>query len=268
MEKYNNYLVLNKKKLIISITSFLIIFSLFIWSISAINAPEITQGGINVSKNILYGILTPSKDKIFSLASDSVIYLLFETIMIAFLGTLIGAFIAIFFAFIGANNLTPKPIYFTIRIILTIIRTIPALVYGIMVIKITGPGAFAGVITFSIVSIGMMAKLYIEDIEEISTGLLEVSEVAGLTWFKKVRLVIFPQVFNSIVSTYIYRFEINLRDAAILGLIGAGGLGTPLILAMGEQRWHDVGAYLLGLIILVLIVEVISTKVRSKLTRG
>ncbi len=268
MEKYNNYLVLNKKKLIISIISFIIVLTLFIWSIGAINAPEITQGGIEVSKNILYGILTPSIDKIFSLSKDSVIYLLFETIMIAFLGTLIGAFIAMFFSFVGSNNLTPKPIHFTIRIILTIIRTIPALVYGIIVIKVTGPGAFAGVITFSIVSIGMMAKLYIEDIEESSTGLLEVSEVAGLNWIKKIRLVIFPQVLNSIVSTYIYRFEINLREASILGLIGAGGLGTPLMLAMGEQRWHDVGAYLLGLIILVLIVEFISTKVRAKLTRG
>ncbi|MFV0288019.1 MAG: PhnE/PtxC family ABC transporter permease [Mycoplasmatales bacterium] len=266
-KKYEKILV-TKKNSSLPIFVLVLIGILFVWSLTAIKTVEISEGGVKVAQNILLGIVTPATDKIFSLANDSVLILLIQTIMIAFLGTLIGALIAILFAFLGASNLTPKYVHKTVRYILSIIWTIPALVYGLMVIKMTGTGPFAGVITFSIVSIGMIAKLYIEDIEELSDGLKETAQVAGLTWFKTVRLIIFPQVVNSIISTYIYRFEINLRDASILGLIGAGGLGTPLILAMSEQRWHDVGAYLLGLVILVLIVEFVSTKIRIKLTRG
>ncbi len=254
----------NYKKII----SFALMFIIFIWAFVGISGPNVPEGGLEIAKNIFVSIFTPSLDLIFSLDKQSVLYLLLETAMIAFLGTLIGAVISLFIAFLGASNLMPNWFTKIIRLLLSIIRTIPALVYGLMVIKMTGPGPMAGVVTFSIVSIGMISKLYIEEIEEISKGLKETAQVAGFSWFKTVRLVVFPQVFNGIVSTVIYRFEINLRDASILGLIGAGGLGTPINLAMAEQRWHDVGAYLLGLIILVLIVEFVSTKVRAKLTRG
>ncbi len=254
----------NYKKII----SFIVIFIIFIWAILGISGPNVPEGGIDIAKNIFISIFTPSLDLIFSFDKQSVLYLLLETAMIAFLGTLIGAVISLFFAFLGASNLMPNWFTKIIRLFLSVIRTVPALVYGLMVIKMTGPGPMAGVVTFSIVSIGMISKLYIEDIEEISKGLKETAQVAGFSWFKTVRLVVFPQVLNGIISTVIYRFEINLRDASVLGLIGAGGLGTPINLAMAEQRWHDVGAYLLGLIVLVLIVEFISTKVRAKLTRG
>ena len=263
--KYETVLA-SKTKNYKSFILLILVFLLFFWSLMSIDPSNPPESGMAIAKNILLGILTPSLDLIFSLNEQSVLYLLFETVMIAFLGTLIGALISIIFAFLGASNLTPKFVHKCIRLFLSIIRTIPPLIYGLMVIKVTGTGPFAGVVTFSIVSIGMISKLYIEDIEEINSGLKEKADVAGLTWFKTVRLIVFPQILSSIISTYIYRFEINVRDAAILGLIGAGGLGTPLILSMSEQRWHDVGAYLLGLIILVLIIEFFSTKIRNKLT--
>ncbi|HAK42175.1 MAG TPA: phosphonate ABC transporter, permease protein PhnE, partial [Clostridium sp.] len=84
----------------------------------------------------------------------------------------------------------------------------------------------------------------------------------------KVRYGILPQLFTNFVSTAIYRFEINIKDASTLGLVGAGGIGAPLIFAMNAFNWDEVGAILCGLIILVLAVEVLSTKVRNKLARG
>ena len=84
----------------------------------------------------------------------------------------------------------------------------------------------------------------------------------------KIRYGILPQLFTNFVSTVIYRFEINIKDASTLGLVGAGGIGAPLIFAMNSLSWDEVGAILCGLVVLVLIVEYVSTKVRNKLARG
>ena len=109
---------------------------------------------------------------------------------------------------------------------------------------------------------------YIEAIENLDISILDSMDAAGCTGFQKIRYGILPQLFASFMSTAIYRFDINLKDATVLGLVGAGGIGAPLIFAMNSYRWNDVGALLLGLIILVLVVEYFSTKIRTKLVRG
>ena len=98
--------------------------------------------------------------------------------------------------------------------------------------------------------------------------ILESLDAAGCTTFQKIRYGILPQLTADFTSTIIYRFDMNLRDATVLGLVGAGGIGAPLIFAMSSYRWNEVGAILLGLIVLVLIIEWISAKIRVKLARG
>ena len=137
-----------------------------------------------------------------------------------------------------------------------------------MFLRVTGPGAFSGVLTVSVVSIGMISKLYIEAIEDLDKRILESLDAAGCNTFEKIRYGILPQLFTDFASTVIYRFEINIKDASTLGLVGAGGIGAPLIFAMNDFNWSKAGAILLGIIILVLIVETISTKLRTKLARG
>jgi phosphonate transport system permease protein len=137
-----------------------------------------------------------------------------------------------------------------------------------MFIRVTGPGPFAGVLTLSVTSIGMIAKLYIEAIEELDQGIIEALDAAGCTGFQKIRYGILPQLTTNFLSTTIYRFEINLKNASVLGLVGAGGIGAPLIFAMTAYNWHEVGAILIGLIVLVLLVEFFSGKIRNKLARG
>ena len=97
---------------------------------------------------------------------------------------------------------------------------------------------------------------------------LESLDAAGCTTFQKIRYGTLPQLTADFTSTIIYRFDMNLRDATVLGLVGAGGIGAPLIFAMSSYRWNEVGAILLGLIVLVLIIEWISAKIRVKLARG
>ena len=148
------------------------------------------------------------------------------------------------------------------------VRTVPAFVYGLMFIRVTGTGAFAGLMTMSLCSIGMVSKMYIEAIEDLDEKILESLDAAGLNSWQKIRYGILPQLMPNFASTAIYRFDINLRDATVLGLVGAGGIGAPLIFAMNAYRWREAGAILVGLTVLVLFVEWISTKIRVRLTRG
>ncbi len=245
-----------------------IVVALIIWSGSAVETSGATNGGGQIAWNVIKGIFTPDLSFLFNFTTSGVPYLMLETICIAFLGTIVGAILSVPLAFISASNLTPKPIAFVGRIFIMAVRTIPAFVYGLMFIRVTGPGAFAGLLTMGVCSIGMISKMYIEAIEDLDTHVIESLDAAGCDTWQKIRYGILPQLMPNFASTAIYRFDINLRDATILGMVGAGGFGAPLIFAMNAYRWNEAGALLAGLIILILIIEFISTKIRIKLTRG
>ena len=227
-----------------------VVVALLIWSGSAVETAGTTQNGAVIAWNILAGIFHPDTDLLFNFTTQGVPYLLLETICIAFLGTIVGAIISVPLAFLSASNLTPKPVAFVGRIIIMAVRTVPAFVYGLLC------------------SVGMVSKMYIEAIEDLDVRVLESLDAAGCTTWQKIRYGILPQLMPNFASTAIYRFDINLRDATVLGLVGAGGIGAPLIFAMNSYRWEEAGAILAGLIVLVLIVEWISTKIRVKLARG
>ena len=246
----------------------LVIVLLLLWSGSAVKITQAAGSGWEIAKRILSGIFHPDTSLLFSFSKQSVGYLLLETFCIAFLGTVVGALISLPFSFLAAPNIVPKPIALIGRFVIAAIRTIPAFVYGLMFIRVTGPGAFAGLLTMSLTSVGMVSKMFIESIENLDPGILESMDAAGCTTFQKIRHGILPQLAPDFSSTIIYRFDMNLRDATVLGLVGAGGIGAPLIFAMSSYRWNEVGAILLGLIILVLLIEALSSRIRKKLTRG
>ncbi|MGO1224175.1 MAG: PhnE/PtxC family ABC transporter permease, partial [Leuconostoc falkenbergense] len=148
------------------ITAAIIVLIALVWSSSAVN-------GWRIGWNILEGIVTPDKDLLFGGGDTGVAYLVLQTIAIAFLGTLVGAIIAVPLSFISATNIVPKPVVVVTRFVIMAIRTVPSLVYGLMFIRVTGPGPFAGVMTLAVVSIGMISKLFIETIEDLDSGILE-----------------------------------------------------------------------------------------------
>ncbi|MGN0342491.1 MAG: phosphonate ABC transporter, permease protein PhnE [Roseburia sp.] len=245
-----------------------IIVAILVWSGDAVEAGTASGSGLEVAANIISGIFHPSTAIIFNLTTSGLPYLLLETFCIAFLGTVVGAVVSFPLSFLSASNIVPRPISIVGRALIGAIRTIPAFVYGLMFIRVTGPGAFAGLLTMALCSVGMVSKMFIESIEDIDKRILESLDSAGCTTFQKIRYGVLPQLTADFASTIIYRFDMNLRDATVLGLVGAGGIGAPLIFAMSAYRWNDVGAILLGLIIVVLIIEQISSRIRTKLTRG
>ena len=246
-----------------------ILVGLIAWSATA--ATDATGGaasGGQIAVSILSGIFHPDMELLLNFTDEGVLYLMLETVCIAFLGTVVGAILSIPFSLISASNLMPKPIAFVGRMCIMAIRTVPSLVYALTFVRVSGMAPFAGLMTMALSSIGMVSKMYIEAIEDMDVKILEALEAAGCTTFQKVRYGILPQLIPSFASTAIYRFDINLRDATVLGLVGAGGYGAPLIFAMNAYRWNEAGAILAGLIILVLAVEFISTRIRVKLARG
>lgn len=238
------------------------------WSSSDIHFNGLTVTGTEVAKGILHGVFSPDIKLMFGTGETDVPYLLLQTIAIAVLGTLIGAILAIPFAFLASTNIMPKPVAYLFRVIILLIRTIPSLVWALMWIRVTGPGAACGVITQSVCSIGMISKMYITAIEDLDTHILESLDAMGCNAFQKIRYGVIPQLTASFISTTIYRFDINLKDATTLGIVGAGGIGASLVQCLNSRRWAMVGAFVWGLMILALVIEFFSTRIRRKLAHG
>ena len=238
------------------------------WSSKDIRFTGLTATGTEVAKGVLHGVFGPDFNLMFGGSDTDVPYLLLQTVAIAVLGTLIGAILALPFAFLASFNIMPKPGAHVVRIILLMIRTIPSIVWALMWIRVTGPGAACGVITQSVCSIGMISKMYITAIEDLDTHILESLDAMGCTPFQKIRYGVIPQLTASFISTTIYRFDINLKDATTLGIVGAGGIGASLVQCLNSRRWAMVGSFVWGLMVLVLLIEFVSTRIRRKLAHG
>ncbi|MBQ2948276.1 MAG: phosphonate ABC transporter, permease protein PhnE [Clostridia bacterium] len=246
----------------------LIVAALLSWSGTAIEFEGFASKGIEVAKGVGNGLIHPDMGLLLNLTTEGVPYQLFQTVAIAVLGTLIGGILAVPFSFLASDKIVPKWVAFFANAIILLIRTIPSLVWALVWIRVTGPNAFCGVVTQSVCSIGMISKMYITAIEDIDVRILESLDASGCTTFQKIRYGILPQIIPNFISTVIYRFDINVKDATTLGIVGAGGIGAALIQCINSSRWSMVGAYLCGMVILMLFIELFSTKIRNKLTRG
>ena len=246
----------------------LIVASLLTWSGTAVKFGGFATKGIEVAKGVGNGLLHPDTNLLFNLTTEGVPYQLFQTVAIAVLGTLIGGLLAVPFSFLASDKIVPKGVAFITSAVILIIRTIPSLVWALVWIRVTGPNAFCGVVTQSVCSIGMISKMYITAIEDIDVRILESLDASGCTAFQKIRYGILPQIIPNFISPVIYRFDINVKDATTLGIVGAGGIGAALIQCINSSRWSMVGAYLCGMVVLMLFIEFFSTRIRSKLTRG
>ena len=220
---------------IVNLLIVLIVVCLVGWSASSIQFKGMTSTGTEVAKGVLHGVFSPDKALLFGTGDTDVPYLLLQTVAIAILG---------------------------------MIRTIPSLVWALMWIRVTGPGAACGVITQSVCSIGMISKMYITAIEDLDTHILESLDAMGCNAFEKIRYGVIPQLTASFISTTIYRFDINLKDATTLGIVGAGGIGASLVQCLNSRRWAMVGSFVWGMMVLVLVIEFISTRIRRKLAHG
>lgn len=187
------------------------------WSASSVTFKGFAAKGTEVAKGIFWGLVKPDMNLLFSTSTDGVPYLLMETVCIAILGTVVGGILALPISFLASPKIMPKPVAFVFNALILLIRTLPSIVWALIWIRVTGPGAFCGVITQSICSIGMISKMYITAIADLDTSILESLDAAGCTAFQKIRYGIIPQLTPNIISTVIYRFDINIKDATTLG---------------------------------------------------
>ncbi|MDT8717199.1 phosphonate ABC transporter, permease protein PhnE [Clostridium sp. 19966] len=257
--------MINKKK-IKNIIILIVILLIYIWAFSGLKIGGIKSSAGQVVSSIIHGLFHPDWAYINPPDGEGLISTMIETIAIAILGTFVSAVLCIPIAFIAANNIVSfKAVPFITKFLLSFIRTFPELVMAILFIKAVGPGAFAGVLALGVHSVGMLGKLYAEAIENMDMGPSEALVACGANKFQVLWFAVIPQILPEFASLTLYRFDINVRSASILGLIGAGGIGTPLIFALNARGWSRVGIILLGIIITVIIIEFLSSAIRKRL---
>lgn len=236
---------------------------LFLISLCTQNGPDFSHTSLASVKNMLNGLFHPDWGFFFQLDNAGLGYLLLETICISLIGTCIGAVIAFPLAFFNTVRLMPKPVALIFRTLLIAIRSVPFMIYGLIFIRVTGPGAFAGALTLAVCSIGLLSKRFTEAIDALDFRPYRALLAMGTSRFLSIRHGILPQLSRVFVSAVLYRFDINIREASILGLVGAGGIGAPLIFSMNKYAWNQTGAIALGMIVLVWVIDLISTRTRK-----
>lgn len=195
---------------------------------------------------------------------------IYETLALAFLSTLIGAILAIPFAFLAARNLmTGNPlttiIYIVTRTALNIVRSIEALIMAIIFVIIVGLGPFPGMIALTIHTTAALGKLYSEVVEGIDPGPIEAIKATGANWFQIVRFAVIPQIVPAFTALTIYRWDINVRSSTIIGFVGGGGIGFFLWQWIILQDFRAVGTAFVAIAVIVVILDFISARIRERL---
>lgn len=190
---------------------------------------------------------------------------IWDTINIATLGTLIALVLAVPVAFLAARNTTPSALFIRPVALLIIVatRSINALIWALLLIAIIGPGVFAGVVAIAIRSIGFCAKLLYEAIEEIDQSQVEAITATGASRWQVMAYGIVPQIMPAFAGIAVFRWDINIRESTVLGLVGAGGIGLQLSASMNVLAWPQVSLILIVILLAVVASEWISAKVRG-----
>ena len=189
---------------------------------------------------------------------------LWDTINIASLGTLLGIFIAVPVAFFAARNTTPSLLILRPIALFIIVasRSINSLIWALLLVSIIGPGLLAGIIAIALRSIGFVGKLLYEAIEEIDESQVEAVRATGGSGMQVLDYAIVPQVLPAFFGISVFRWDINIRESTILGLVGAGGIGLQLQASLNTLAWPQVTLILLLILGTVLVSEWVSAKVR------
>jgi phosphonate transport system permease protein len=192
--------------------------------------------------------------------------LLGETILISYVGTLVGAVIAFALNFFAAQNTSPNPwLQFVIRRLLEFARTVPGIVFALIFVIAFGLGPMAGVLAIAIHSAGALGKLFSEIVENADMKPVEGVRSTGASWLSCMRFAVLPQVAAGYASYALLRFEINVREASVMGFVGAGGIGQELVVAIRKFYYSDVSAILVTIIITVFVIDIATGFLRGKL---
>ncbi len=188
------------------------------------------------------------------------------SVQVALLGTTVGMLLAFPLAFLASRNISPHAASSYLgKQVLNLIRTFPEIILAIFFVAAYGPGALAGMMAIGLHSTGSLGKLYAEVVETIDPGPLEALRAAGANRVKVFWYAVMPQVLPEFMALSLYRFEINARAATVLGLVGAGGIGTIMVQALQFRRWEVVGMALIVIIVVVTLIDTASSALRRRL---
>lgn len=191
---------------------------------------------------------------------------LLESIQIAWVGTIIAAMLSLPLALLGARTLFPR-IARLVKLISATARAFPEILLAIYFVPIVGLGAFAGALAIGVSSVGMLTKLGSEVVESIDLGPVEAVQAAGGSRLLALRYAVVPQVLPEIVAHWLFRFELNIRASAVLGVVGAGGVGGVLLNTLRYRHFEKAAAVLLLTILVVLVIDMFSGAIRRRLLR-
>ena len=190
-----------------------------------------------------------------------------DTLHIATLGTVVGVLTALPLAFLAARPTTLSTLWVRPLALLALVtsRSVNSIIWALVLVVLLGPGLLAGVLAIALRSVGFVGKLVYEAIEEAAPLPVIAMEATGATRAQAVAFGLVPQILPTIAGVSIYRWEINIREATILGLVGAGGIGMALQSSIDALAWSRVSVILLAILATVLVAELVSARVRRGL---
>ena len=189
-----------------------------------------------------------------------------ETVLIAYLATILGLVASLPLAVLAARNLTPHVIGGPVRLILAAIRVMPSILWALLVVIMIGIGPLAGVIAMGFYTLGFLGKLQYEAIEGLPAIGLETASAMGMSPLQKIRHVVMPESANTLISQVLFMFEYNVRASAIIGIVGAGGIGHTLNIAFAHHQYDRAFALLIMIFVAVVVIDAVSARIRRRFT--
>ena len=237
--------------------------AVLVWSIRSIEIiPEFLADAPEQMADLLIRMWPPDLGHYY----PSIHAAMIETLHIASLGTLMGVGLAIPVALLAARNICRNTALNVLaQFILVSSRSVNSLVWALIFVAVFGPGPAAGTFAIAFRSIGFVGKLLAEAIEETARGPIEALEASGAPWGHRMLKGIWPQVQPAFWGIALFRWDINVRESAVLGLVGAGGIGVVLDDAINFFQWDRVGTILLAILAVVVVAEILVTRIRSRL---
>jgi len=243
------------------------VMAVIVWSFATINLDLTHFGsGLQAGKDLVASMFPHSRADLryeWSLRSNLWDPFL-ETIQMAVVGTVVGGLVALPLSFFAARTTSlPRVFTGTLKTYLNFSRAVPTIVYALLAVSAVGLGKAAGAIAIAFVSFIALAKLYAEALESVSTGPVDAVRAVGGNSTQVFVYGMLPQVFPNYLSVTLYTFEYNLKDSFIVGIVGAGGLGSQLYQAMQHFRWQDAGLIVALLIVMINLVDYGSYRLRA-----
>lgn len=240
---------------------------LILYSALGIDYSGLRTFSLPMGIEVLEGLSKPNWSFLYDGSGEDLISLLVLTLGIAFLGTAMATVLAIPMTLLSSRNLwrsCPRAAKIG-KFICNVLRAFPELVYAIIFVKVVGPGPFAGVMAIGVHQIGMLGKLFTEQMEAMDESPVEAMRAAGANSTQIFFFARVPQLMPIYSSLSLNHFEIAVRSASTLGLVGAGGIGAPLIFAIQARSWDKVSIILIGVMITVFTLDMITGMIRKKL---